>query len=180
VSPDASERLTVAEAAGRLGVSQDAVRKRIKRGSIRYERDEDGRVYVYLDASETTQDKTEDASPDTSTEKLIRTQEAEIEFLRRELHNRTEEIRRRDVIISQLTSRIPEIEAPREEAAQAPPQAERGPVVRFGEPRPSEPPGAPESGADEHQGRGPIPEAPSPQESTEPRRAPWWRRVFGG
>jgi hypothetical protein len=41
------ERLTVAQAADRLGISEDAVRGRIKRGTLRSER-EDGAVYVLL------------------------------------------------------------------------------------------------------------------------------------
>ena len=41
------ERLTVAQAADRLGISEDAVRGRIKRGTLRAER-EDGAVYVLL------------------------------------------------------------------------------------------------------------------------------------
>jgi hypothetical protein len=41
-------------------------------------------------------------------------QHQEIEFLRRQLETRTEEIRRRDSIIAGLTQRIPELEAPLE------------------------------------------------------------------
>jgi excisionase family DNA binding protein len=45
------ERLTIQEAAHRLGVSESAVRKRIKRGTLKRERTEDGRVLVYMEAS---------------------------------------------------------------------------------------------------------------------------------
>ncbi len=45
------DRLTVAEAAERLGVTQDAVRQRVQRNTIEHERTEEGRVYVYLTAS---------------------------------------------------------------------------------------------------------------------------------
>ncbi len=41
------ERLTVAQAADRLGISEDAVRSRVKRGTLRTER-EFGTVYVLL------------------------------------------------------------------------------------------------------------------------------------
>jgi excisionase family DNA binding protein len=112
----AIERLTVAQAAARLGVSQDAVRKRIKRGTIEYEQDQDGRLHVYLDPREVYETR-QDKSVDESTERLAWAQQQEIEFLRRELENRTEEIRRRDSIMAALTQRIPELEAP----AQPPP-----------------------------------------------------------
>jgi excisionase family DNA binding protein len=42
------DRLTIQEAARRLGVSEGAVRKRVTRGTLRHEK-EDGRVYVFLD-----------------------------------------------------------------------------------------------------------------------------------
>jgi hypothetical protein len=106
----ALERLTVAQAAARLGVTQDAIRKRIRRSTVDYDQDPDGRIHVYVDPSEIGQDKSSDAS----TEKLVEVQHQEIEFLRRQLETRTEEIRRRDSIIAGLTQRIPELEAPSE------------------------------------------------------------------
>jgi excisionase family DNA binding protein len=90
----AIERLTVAQAAARLGVSQDAVRKRIKRGTIEYEQDQDGRLHVYLDPLEVYETR-QDRAGDEPTERLAWAQYQEIEFLRRELETRTEEIRRR-------------------------------------------------------------------------------------
>jgi excisionase family DNA binding protein len=107
----AIERLTVAQAAARLGVSQDAVRKRIKRGTIEYEQDQDGRLHVYLDPLEVYETR-QDRAGDEPTERLAWAQHQEIEFLRRELETRTEEIRRRDSIMAALTQRIPELEAP--------------------------------------------------------------------
>jgi hypothetical protein len=47
-------------------------------------------------------------------ERLVQVQHDDIEFLRRELETRTEEIRRRDSIIAALAQRLPEIEAPLE------------------------------------------------------------------
>jgi hypothetical protein len=106
----AVERLTVAQAAAQLGVSQDAIRKRIRRNTIDYDQDPDGRIYVYVDSSEIAQDESSDAS----IERLVQVQHDDIEFLRRELETRTEEIRRRDSIIAALTQRLPEVEAPSE------------------------------------------------------------------
>ena len=74
------DRLTVAEAAGALGISQDAVRKRIARGSISHDRDESGRVYVYLSPSETVhktdQDNVQDDATKTVQDAYIRSLEA--------------------------------------------------------------------------------------------------------
>jgi excisionase family DNA binding protein len=105
VSPDASERLTVAEAARRLGISQDAVRKRIKRRSIRYERGEGGRVYVYLDASETEQD-TDRGRVQDHTAELIATLREQLEA-ERQAHAEA-----RRLLLEALTKIPPAIEAP--------------------------------------------------------------------
>jgi DNA-directed RNA polymerase specialized sigma24 family protein len=37
-------RVTVAEAAAKLGVKEQAIRKRIQRGNLTHDKDEDGRV----------------------------------------------------------------------------------------------------------------------------------------
>jgi hypothetical protein len=87
------------------------VRKRIKRGTIEYEQDQDGRLHVYLDPLEVYETR-QDRTGDEPTERLAWAQHQEIEFLRRELETRTEEIRRRDSIMAALTQRIPELEAP--------------------------------------------------------------------
>ena len=50
------ERLTVAEAAERLGITKEAVRKRIHRGTIRSDKDQDGTVRVYISPSDTASD----------------------------------------------------------------------------------------------------------------------------
>ena len=106
----ALERLTVAQAAAQLGVSQDTIRKRIRRNTIDYDQDPDGRIYVYVDSSEVVQDESSDASM----ERLVQVQQDDIEFLRRQFETRTEETRRRDSIIAALAQRLPEIEAPSE------------------------------------------------------------------
>ena len=97
---DVLDRLTVAQAAHRLGVTQDAVRKRIARGTIRHEKDYEGRIFVYLDTFERESKTDQDANQD----KYTRSLEDQIDFLRRELE-------RKDTIIMSLTQRIPELEA---------------------------------------------------------------------
>lgn len=46
------ERLTLSEAAKRLEISKDAVRKRIQRGTVAYGKGPDGRMCVYIGAME--------------------------------------------------------------------------------------------------------------------------------
>lgn len=43
------QKLAVREAAENLGISEDAVRKRIQRGTLAHHKASDGRVYVYMD-----------------------------------------------------------------------------------------------------------------------------------
>src|SRR5215212_214315 len=112
---DVLHRLTVAQAADRLGITQDAVRKRIARGTIRHEKDHEGRIFVYLDTfereSKTNQDNGQDGVSetvsDTDQDKYTRSLEDQIDFLRRELE-------RKDTIIMSLAQRIPELEPARE------------------------------------------------------------------
>jgi excisionase family DNA binding protein len=142
--------LTVAQAADVLKISQDAVRKRISRGTIPHDRDGSGRVYVYLSPSETVhktdQDTVRDDATKTVQDAYVRSLEDQIAFLRRELE-------RKDTILLNLTERIPELEAP-QDAPQAAETVEQ-------EPDRAEPRSA----------------APGAQEGA---RRPWWRRVFGG
>ena len=108
------DRLTVQEAARRLGISQDAVRQRIRRGSMRHDKDDKGRVYVYLDLTDTHLTGVHDASQDAvhyaSRNELITELRDRVRFLEAELTDRKEESRRKDHIIAALTQRIPQLE----------------------------------------------------------------------
>src|SRR5215216_7128256 len=101
---DVLDRITVAQAADRLGVTQDAVRKRVARGTIRHDKDAEGRIFVYLDTFERESKTDQDEGQD----KYTRSLEDQIEFLRQELE-------RKDAIIMSLTHRIPELEATTEQ-----------------------------------------------------------------
>jgi hypothetical protein len=58
---DSLDRLTTAEAASRLGISEAGVRKRVQREQIAaHERDETGRLWVYLDTSKTAGQQSRD------------------------------------------------------------------------------------------------------------------------
>src|SRR4051812_28917763 len=131
-NPTANEhpnnRVTVAEAAQRLGLSAEAVRMRIKRGTLASEKI-NGTVRVILDADPTrpnedqTQDRTNELTADQTD--LVEILRSEVEFLREELKRReevhVEESRRKDTIVAQMnqtlaqmTQRIPELEPARE------------------------------------------------------------------
>jgi hypothetical protein len=114
--------VTVDEAARHLGLTVDAVRKRVQRGQIDYEKDEAGRVRIILDEDETLQDE----SPDTTgqaadahadlVEELHRTNE----LLREVIATRDEEIRRRDTIIMNMTEAMKALNPPApEESSEA-------------------------------------------------------------
>ena len=170
---DGLDRLTVAEAAERLGVTQDAVRKRMARGTIRHFK-EDGRLYVYLDtfekSSKTIQDEGQDAASNTvqdaGQDKYVAALEDQIQFLRRELE-------RKDAILLRLTERIPEL------AAAPEPQSapETAPDTSSPSPRPDTveaQEGVQEQAANTERSVN----VERPTEET--ARRPWWVRWFGG
>jgi hypothetical protein len=98
-------RVTVPEAAKRLGVKEGAIRKRIERDTIDHEKSaEDGRVYVYIDLPP-VEDTGYDESYPPGYEALIRSQQEQIDFLRGELQ-------RKDHLLAAALERIPALEAP--------------------------------------------------------------------
>ena len=143
----ATRRVTMREAAEILGVSKEAVRKRVIRGTLRSDVGEDGRRYVYVDDGG---DGRGDAPPTREPDALTSEMRDRIAFLERELDRRADEAAELRRIIAALTSRIPEIEPPRETS--------EAPEARV---TPSEP----------------VPNAEMPPRT---ERIPWWRRVFGG
>jgi hypothetical protein len=102
------DRVTVPEAADILGVTQSAVRKRIQRGTIPWDKDEDGKTLVYVDTSETSHgtetSKSRDASQGQSRDEVLEVYRDQVEFLRRELE-------RKDTLLMSLMQRVPELEA---------------------------------------------------------------------
>lgn len=109
------DRLTVAEAAEVLGLTEGAIRKRIQRGQVESDRDEAGRVYVYLDPEDAEAARHEKRPP----AELIAALEEQNRLLKQELADWKEEARRKDHIIAGLVSRIPELEAAPEERESA-------------------------------------------------------------
>ena len=118
------DRVTIQEAARRLGVKEDSIRKRIQRGSLRHEKNKEGRVFVWVD---TTQDTAEDRYRDTSQDDLLSAKDETIVTLREQLAAERDANRENRRIIAALTSRIPELEAPqRGEYASETPSDEPG------------------------------------------------------
>jgi hypothetical protein len=119
----------VGEAAQELGISTDAVRKRIARGSLRSDR-ENGSVRVRLD------DGRSEAGREAHSEVLAESLRDQVGYLRSQLDIRTEELREHRRIIAALTQRIPELEAP---ASPEPPGGPERPAEGTVEPTSSEP-----------------------------------------
>jgi len=107
-------RVTLREAAVRLGISEGTVRKRIKRGRLESELGEDGRRYVYLNGY----DPGADAGAYTLTGDL----RDQVAYLRGQLDAEREANRENRRIIAALTSRIPALEAPQEALDAGPPE----------------------------------------------------------
>jgi hypothetical protein len=119
ITSDNTLRVPVVKAAELLGLTEGAVRQRIKRGNLPIEKATDGSVYVLLDAdlARTTTDSTRTNTDNTSDLHMtIERLDSEVSFLRSELITRNEELRRKDHIIAALTERIPELEPAREPA----------------------------------------------------------------
>ncbi len=147
-------RATLSEAAQLLDISKGAVRQRARRGTLRSDKGEDGRVYVYVDES---MHGVQDGATGDSTGRYVGSLEDQVEYLRDQLDQErtaSAELRR---IIAGLTQRIPELEAPSSlsDATESPQTAstDAGRV-------------------------GPPDRGKAPQEGTQQR--PWWRRIFGG
>jgi hypothetical protein len=153
-------RFTVHQAAEVLGITPEAVRSRIQRGTLDKEKGDDGTVYVRLNADQlrTNADEHTDQSRYIGDETVDQSQlfermSSEIEHLREMLALRDEEIRRRDHLLAAALERIPAIESPD---------------------TPSEPRESSETSSQEpHSTHTP----PEPQEPSQ--RRSWWRAFFG-
>ncbi len=148
--------MPVPDAARALGISPEAVRNRLSRGTLRSEK-VDGRVFVLIDrdmarhTERPIDDTPNGVPPDASGQ--VEEMRARIEDLRDQLAEEREARRRADTIIMQLTqanaslaSRVPELEAPQ--------------GAQDGAQRPADTTGGVEDGE-------------------MPEKRSWWQRVFG-
>ena len=164
--PTVRARLTVSRAAEVLGISAEAVRQRIKRGTIPHTKT-DGTVYVFVETdsmrqyADTTTDRTSDSTSDRTGDRteeraeLVEELRDRIAYLERQVEEEREARRRADTLMARLMDRVPEIEPP---ATQEPPGARESAMA--GETR-AEPPAA----------------SASPQ--TGVQRRSWWSRLLG-
>jgi DNA-binding MarR family transcriptional regulator len=150
-------RLSVPQAAERLGITQDAVRKRIKRGYIEWEKDEEGRRYVWVDPTETAKDTSSETSSETSRDVDDAVLLDYVETLKERVRHLEEESRRKDHLLAAALERIPAIE-PAE--------------------TPSEPRESPETASEEPYSTHAPPTSETPSSDTQRKRS-WWRAFFG-
>lgn len=151
----ATRRVTLREAADVLGISKEGVRKRVKRGKLRSDKDPDGRVYVYLPlvGDEGTPGPGPEQDP---RDRLIAT-------LQDQLDQEREARRRADTIIAQLSQANAEM-ARTVRALEAPTYPDR-------------PPEAPQDAGEGMEGVDPPDRGGASQAAVQ--RRSWWRRFFG-
>ena len=127
-------RVSVEEAAILLGIEKGSVKKRIQRGKLRSEKDSSGTIWVYVDRSETVQDKSVGQSQ-TARDELVAELRRTNELLREVITTRDEEIRRRDTIIMNMTEAMKALNPPApddsSEARESPESS--GPTGELGE-----------------------------------------------
>jgi hypothetical protein len=103
------DRLTIQEAARALGISEGAVRKRVTRGTLRYEKEQDGRIYVYLDTgARRGVDGGQDAGVDPDSNAFISQLRDEVAYLRDENRRKDEIIMQQAMTMRQLTAAEPQ------------------------------------------------------------------------
>jgi|SRR5215203_1732727 len=113
------DRVMVPEAAKLMNISEGAVRQRIHRGTLRSDKDDDGRVYVYLTPDDTQNNGVKTSAYYGDDGGLLDELRDRIRFLEEELADRKEENRRKDTILMTLSQRIPELEASSESSPEA-------------------------------------------------------------
>ena len=155
---DGMGRLPVTEAANILGISTEATRQRIKRGTLPTERDEEGNVFVLLKRTAADSTRKDANGTDDGTHMNANRiddgkddKERLIAQKRDQLREERETNRENRRIIAGLVQRVPELElvrGPREAPVSASAQPGNG-------------------------------EAPEDQDGPQERRS-WWRRIFEG
>jgi hypothetical protein len=111
----------VLDAAEYLGVSVNAVRMRVRRGTLASEKDDKGNVWVLVEDYSTDDSETA-RQTNQETSGQVGDLREQVAYLREIIATRDEELRRKDTIIMQMAQRIPELEATREEPPQEEPQ----------------------------------------------------------
>jgi hypothetical protein len=89
-----------------IGLSVDVARKRVLRGTLESEKDQDGRVYVWLD------DDQDSGTPRSDTDRLTSEMRARIEDLNEQLALEREAHAEARRLLAAALERIPAVEAP--------------------------------------------------------------------
>ena len=108
------ERLSVAQAARALGLTESGVRKRVARGTLPHERDENGTVWVFVDPLQTVSGTPLDNQADEVRDTILDTLRDQVATLKDQVRYLQAEGERKDAIIMTMAQRIPELEAPTE------------------------------------------------------------------
>ena len=171
-SSHTGRRLTVQQAADELGLTVDAIRGRLRRGTIRSVR-EGGRVFIVLTGNEsntardqptgqytpTDDEPSQQQSSPSETPELVEELQDRVRYLERSLDRereaRREESRELRRLLAASLERIPAIE---------PPEATESPETAPGDTESTEMPA----------------DATGAQEAPQQERRSWWRRVFWG
>ncbi len=146
---EVSRRVSVREAARLLDVSESAVHKRVQRGTLKHDKDPDGRVFIYLDD---VTDTVSDTVQHPSTDPLISEMHSRIDSLERQLEHERAANRENRRLLAAALERIPAIEPP-------------------------ETPGEPQAASEESERVDAQDRGEEAQEGAE--RRSWWRRFFG-
>ena len=147
-----NRRVSVVEAATILSITPDAVRSRLRRGTLRKDRGPDGEVLVVLDGDASATDR----PTDQPTVALVEALEGQITYLREQAALWQEEARRKDHLLAAALEGAALERTPALEEEPSEPREER--VMDSEEPYITHAPQIPEH---------PV-ERPS-----------WWRRFFG-
>jgi uncharacterized membrane protein len=138
-------RVTIQEAARTLGVSEGAIRKRVKRGTLAHDKDPDGRVYVYLDDGlDEGIDEVSHPERDALISEMVEELRDEVRYLREQLHQelerRSAEAERYQQIVAalaranaSLTEHLQALEPPQEETPPEPPPRSSETAMESGE-----------------------------------------------
>ena len=148
------ERLSVAQAARALGLTESGVRKRVARGTLPHERDENGTVWVFVDPLQTVSGTPLDNHTDEVRDTILDTLRDQVATLKDQVRYLQAEGERKDAIIMTMAQRIPELEAANDSSPEPPEQ----PVTSSGE-----------------MGKGRV----SPEQQEPTQRRSWWRQFFG-
>jgi hypothetical protein len=159
-------RLTVSEAADALGISSEAVRSRLKRGTLRSVKD-DATVYVLLETDQSRPDTAQtppgrDQTGDQT--ELVAQLRDEIAFLRDQVRRQQEITAQQAVTMRQLSAPAEPDEPTTVDQYEEEPQGEQ----HEGQETPAPGPDGPATPDSEATGEGNI------------ERRGWWRRIWGG